>query len=65
MAKVQKRIVIIILGLVFVVFSLLWMRNDSSTTNLFPALPFSVGLVLILNTIKNSLLGFLQGERLK
>lgn len=51
MTNRQKRIVLILIGIIFVVGSLMWMKH-SANTNPIPALVFAAGLIAILDTVK-------------
>lgn len=56
MQYVRKRIIAIVLGTIAVVLSLLWMRNMVSSSNLIPAIIFSFGLIVVLESINHILL---------
>lgn len=52
MSKGRKRIAFILIGFLFVVGSLVWMKYNATDINPIPAITFSIGLIAILGTVK-------------
>lgn len=58
MTKCLRRTIAIFIGIILSVGSVVWMIHSSQGISPLPAILFSAGMVLVLDTIKRTLLDF-------
>lgn len=54
-----------LVGIIMVIGSLIWMENSKMNTIPIPAITFAIGLIIVLGTIKQTLLDFIRRSNTK
>lgn len=57
MSRTGKRIIFALVGIIMVIGSLIWMESSKMNTIPIPAITFTIGFIIVLGTIKQTLLG--------
>ena len=56
MIKIRKRIALVLIGVLFIVASLVWMNSGKDGANPISAFVFTAGLIAVFGTVKRMLL---------